>query len=228
MARRRFFVDAVHHGRALLAGDEVHHLRKVLRAERGQRFELSDNHSVYLAEIEDFGKDQVVFRVLDKLPAEEPPRRVTLYAALFKFDRFEWLVEKATELGAGRIVPVAAERTEKGLDQAAVKRLERWRRIAREASQQAHRARLPEIAPPIPFAEALADPSAHRLFLDKTGTVTHFPVSAVALLVGPEGGWTDAERAAALAAGWTAVSLGPLILRAETAAIAALAVVVSR
>ncbi len=238
MARRRFFVEQVHNLRAVLSGESAEHLRRVLRAQPGQRFELSDNRSVYLAELEGFGRGEARFRILEELPAQEPPLRLALEAALIKFDRFEWLIEKATELGVERIRPVAAARSEKGLEQAASKRLERWRRIAREASQQSRRARLPEILVPAPLSVALAEESGCRFFLDEEGIRTPLlgaipPASArsrsdtVALLVGPEGGWTEQERAAALEAGWTGVTLGPYVLRAETAGMAAVALLVN-
>src|SRR5579884_2733321 len=145
--RRRFFVPQVRYGHAELSGDDARHLTRVLRVEPGQVYEISDNRSVYLAEIETARKDQVVFRTLEKLPAPPPPVRIVLCASLIKFDRFEWIVEKATELGVARILPVEATRTEKGLYDASRKRSERWQRIARESAQQSRRARLPEILP---------------------------------------------------------------------------------
>jgi 16S rRNA (uracil1498-N3)-methyltransferase len=231
MARRRFFVDEVRDSGAALCGEDARHLRQVLRAEAGQRYELCDNRKVYLAEIAVVEKDLVSFRILEELPASEPPLRLTLMLSLIKFDRFEWALEKATELGVAAVVPVEAARSEKGLRAASAKRLERWRKIAVESSQQSRRARLPEVQPAVAFEEALARAAAGRLFLEeKTGArpvLDALPPDAsggIALLVGPEGGWTDAERARAAEAGWTPVSLGPTILRAETAAIAGLAV----
>ena len=106
MARRRFVVDAVRDGRAELRGEEALHLSRVLRAEAGEKYEISDNKSTYLAEIETVAKDAVVFRVLEELEAPEATLHLTLYASLFKFDRFEWMLEKATELGVEHIVPV--------------------------------------------------------------------------------------------------------------------------
>jgi 16S rRNA (uracil1498-N3)-methyltransferase len=156
-----------------------------------------------------------------------------LLLALIKFDRFEWAIEKATELGVETIVPVETERSEKGLRTAAAKRLERWRKIARESSQQARRARLPEVLPPAGFAEAAGGGAPLSYFLDEQpGAGPLFralpaarqPSDTIRVLVGPEGGWTEAERAHACDAGWTVVSLGPNILRAETAAVAAAAV----
>ena len=156
-----------------------------------------------------------------------------LFASLIKFERLEWLIEKATELGVSALTPVRAERSEKGLEAAVLKRLGRWNRIAREASEQSRRMRLPNIESPIGLADVLRNAAGHRYALEETSAppiLSAFPEARqpgdhVALLVGPEGGWTDRERAAIAAAGWTAVSLGHEILRAETAAIAALAIV---
>lgn len=226
-------MDEIRNGHAEISGDEAKHLTRVLRVEAGQRYEISDNRTVYLAEIETARKEQVRFRTLEKLPAIEPPVRMILCAALIKFDHFEWMIEKATELGVAEIVPVVTVRTERGLDKAAHKRLERWRRIGVEASQQSRRAHLPEIAGPASWAAALATEAKYRYALDESGSrplLTALPsarsaADTVALLVGPEGGWTDEERAGFLAAGWVAASLGSSILRAETAALAALAIV---
>jgi len=232
--RRRFFVDEVRNGQAHIEGDDARHLTKVLRVEVGQRYEVSDNRNVYLAEIETAHKGDVAFRMLEKLPPEPERVRVTLCAALIKFDHFEWMIEKATELGVSEIVPLIATRTERGLDRAAGKRIERWRRIALEASQQSRRAFLPEVLDAATFKEALSRQAAHRYVLDETPggqtLLSALPTictaaDSVALLVGPEGGWTEAERAAFVASEWTRVTMGPLILRAETAAMAALSVV---
>jgi len=224
--RRRFFVDEVRNGHAEIEGDDARHLTRVLRVEVGQRYEISDNRNVYLAEIETARKEHVVFRTLEKLEANAPGPRLILCAALIKFDHFEWMIEKATELGVGEIVPVETMRTEHGLERAAQKRIERWRRIALEASQQSRRAFLPEIAEPLTLREALETEAAQRIVLDEASNaplVVAAGADPIALLVGPEGGWTDEERA--LFGNWKPASLGPLILRAETAAIAALAVV---
>jgi 16S rRNA (uracil1498-N3)-methyltransferase len=164
-----------------------------------------------------------------------PEARIVLSAALIKFDHFEWMIEKATELGVAKIIPVIAARSEYGLERAAHKRVERWRRIALEASQQSRRAHLPEVDGPVDFRDALAVSATHRYVLDEDPSrpplATLLPdkrqvSDEIAILIGPEGGWTDEERAAfGRGEGWTAVSLGPTILRAETAAIAALAFV---
>jgi len=210
-------------------------LSRVLRVEPGQRFELSDNHSVYLAEVSEAARDWVRFRVLEELEAVEPPLQLTVYASLIKFDRFELLVEKATELGVAALMPVRAERSESGLLEAASKRVERWRRIARESSQQSRRARVPEIGAPTRLADVLDQPPGLRFYLEEEPgaqlLVSLLPPpptrrrgDLAALALGPEGGWTAAERQGLRAAGWTPAALGPLILRAETAAMAGMVI----
>jgi 16S rRNA (uracil1498-N3)-methyltransferase len=233
MARRRFFVEAIERGHAQITDQDAHHLTRVLRVEPGQKFEISDNFHLYLAEVETARKDLVSFRILEKMDAPQPIVHTSLFAALIRFERFEWLIEKATELGAGVVTPVQTERSEKGLEQAALKRLPRWRRIARESSEQSRRARLPAIEAPIELSDALRNGRGHRYALEEAGAGpilsalpdARQPGESVSLLVGPEGGWTDRERATIAAAGWTPVSLGQNILRAETAAIAALAII---
>ncbi len=237
MSRRRFFTDPIRSGMAELHGEDARHLTRVLRVQPGQQFEISDNASVYLAEVAEARGECVRFRVLEPIACPALPVRIELLAGLIKFDRFEWMVEKATELGVETIQPVDTARSEKGLLEAARKRSERWRRIAREAGQQARRARLPEILPAARLDQVLREQADGRLryFLEE-GTAPRLlgllpeeraAGDRVALLVGPEGGWTDDERTRAAAAGWRAASLAPLILRAETAAAAALAIVTS-
>lgn len=162
MSRRRFFVPEIHSGRAELKGDDAAHLVRVLRAEPGQLYEICDNANVYLAEIESARKSSVIFRCVEKLPPPAEEAELILVTALFKFDRFEWLVEKATELGVARILPFAATRTEKGLELAAHKRTARWDRIAIEASEQARRSCLPVIHPLFQWGEALATEATHN------------------------------------------------------------------
>jgi 16S rRNA (uracil1498-N3)-methyltransferase len=237
LARRRFFVDAIEGGVAELRGEEARHLTRVLRVEAGQRFEISDNRSAYLAEISEARGVRVVFKVIEPLESVEPPVLIELWASLIKFDRFEWIVEKATELGVERIVPVEAARSEKGLFAASQKRSERWERVARESSQQSRRVRTPEIAAAVRFEQAVKQAGAadFRYFLEENTApplLGELPGARsksqrVAILIGPEGGWTDSERQLAHSAGWRPASLGPQVLRAETAAIAAISVLVN-
>jgi 16S rRNA (uracil1498-N3)-methyltransferase len=233
MARRRFFVDRVRNGQAEITGENAHHLTRVLRVEAGQKFEITDNERAWLASVDTARKDLVRFSVIEEIgPGPELPR-ITLYLALIKFERFEWAVEKATELGVTRIVPVETNRSEHGLFAGAQKRVERWKRIAREASEQSRRMRAPEVAGATRLPEALHEAafSTHRVWLDEQpGAIplvrafSLHPADSVSLLVGPEGGWIDAEREAFAASGCTGASLGPSILRSETAVCAALAV----
>lgn len=235
MARRRFFVDEIYSHQAIVSGEEAQHLRQVLRAEKGQRYELSDGARVFLAEITDFRKDMVTFRVLDEIPQSPDLLHLTLCAALIKFDRFELLVEKATELGASLIVPFAAIRSERGLEKAADKRRERWQRIAMEAAKQCHRVAPPEVAALMSLGEMLGQPGTLRYLLDEGGGYPLFdilPLTAnrtqgerITLLVGPEGGWDPRERQQARDAGFVSLSLGRRILRTETAAISALSAI---
>jgi len=233
--RRRFFVDEVRSGRAEISGDDARHLTRVLRVEAGERYEISDNRNVYLAEIETARKEHVSFRTLEKLAPPPPTVRLVLCAALIKFDHFEWMIEKATELGVSEIIPVETIRSERGLERAAHKRSERWRRIALEASQQSRRAFLPKVSEPATLDSVLYREATCRFVFDESPTApllnAALPAArsvndTVMILIGPEGGWTEEERDQFIVAlWWTPVSLGPLILRAETAALAALAIV---
>jgi 16S rRNA (uracil1498-N3)-methyltransferase len=235
VARRRFFVQSFDDGFAVVRDDDAQHLARVLRAEPGQQYELSDNETVWLAEILQSSSREVRFRLLEPVASPAPPLRVTLVASLIKFDHFEWMVEKATELGVVAVLPVAAARSEAGLLEASQKRVERWRKIARESSQQSRRVTLPEILPPQRLDRMSIQGLPLRFFLDEEPgaaalmhalrTIPPVPAEA-ALLVGPEGGWTQAERQH-LSGIWTPVSLGGTILRAETAAIAALAIIMN-
>jgi len=230
MARRRFFVPEIRRGVAELTGGDAEHLVRVLRAEAGQIYELSDNARLYLAQIETARKSLVTFRVVEELTPPAAGAALTLLPALFKFDRFEWLIEKATELGVNAIAPWEAVRSERGLAQAAVKRAERWKRIALEASQQSRRILLPEVRPVVPLRQAILSDAPLKLLLDEDHSappiarVLPEDASAVAVISGPEGGWTSEERSLCASAGWQPCSLGETILRAETAAIAALSI----
>ncbi len=231
MARRMFYVDEVQGDVAYLRGETAQHIRKVLRAERGQRFEISDGVQIHLAELLDFGKDVVEFRLLEPLPSVAPEARVHLFQSLIKFDHFEWVLEKATELGVEQITPVYALRCEKGLDQAAVKRRERWLRIVAESGQQCRRLAPPVLDEPVRLKTALGMEAPLRLWLEEEpgaaaimGAV-RAPLAHVLVLCGPEGGWDPRERAEASERGWQPVSLGRQVLRAETAAISAMAVI---
>jgi 16S rRNA (uracil1498-N3)-methyltransferase len=231
--RRRFFVDAFDADRAVLTGEAAHHLGRVLRAEPGQLYELSDGTSVRLGKIEFSGRDRVEFSLLEPIPVRLSSLDKTLLLAVVKFDAFEWALEKATELGVNRILPLAAERSDNGLLMATGKRAERWRKIAFEASQQSRRVRLPVIEKVMqPAAAFQAEIAGLKILLSERGDARSMRevlegqvANNVVLAIGPEGGWTDAEFAAAGKAGFREASLGKLILRTETAVTACLAAV---
>jgi len=231
--RRRFFVDAFEVDRAVLTGEAAHHLGRVLRAEPGQLYELSDGISVRLGKIEFAGRDRVEFSLLEPVTVRVSRLHKTLLLAVVKFDAFEWAIEKATELGVDRIVPLAAARSEKGLLAAAGKRAERWKKIAFEASQQSRRVCLPEIEH-LATAKAAFGKERRGSLVMLSERVDAPPlrrvlegqhVDRVTIAIGPEGGWSDAEFGAAHDAGFQEASLGPLILRTETAVAACLAAV---
>lgn len=213
---------------AELRGEEAKHLTRVLRVELDQVYEISDNAHKYLAKVVEAHKEAVRFEIVERLEASRETPRITLYAAIIKFEHFEWGIEKATELGVDCIVPLVSARTEKGLDKAVPKRLERWRKIALEASQQSRRAFLPEVREAIALRKVLGNVQGKKFFLDeeRSGQALKRAVDEeeVSVLIGPEGGWTEEERDLARGSGWTPISLGPRVLRAETAWMASLAI----
>lgn len=244
LMRRRFFVDRFENSAAALTGDAAEHLCRVLRAEPGQLYELSDGHRVFLARVERVAvrkrtAPRIEFALLDPITAREPKLALTLLLSIVKFDRFEWALEKATELGVAEIVPLAAARTDKPLLASSPKRRDRWQKILVESAQQSRRLRPPELAdmasPETAFASARAQlkillserPTARplRAALTAITSDSSSPISSASLALGPEGGWTDPEFSAALTAGFAEASLGDTILRTETAVIASLAVV---
>ena len=214
-----------------MEGEAAHHLGRVLRAQTGQLYELSDGEQVWLGRIEDISRDRIQFALLEQLPAIHPSVNVTLLLAVVKFDAFEWAIEKATELGVSSIVPLAAERSEKALLAAAAKRADRWRKILLEASQQSRRVRVPVLGalakPNIAFPsreDALGVMLSERPTASPLRKVLQGQQATKAILaIGPEGGWTDSESNAAQRAGFQEASLGQLILRTETAVVTALA-----
>ncbi len=219
--RRRFIADSWTDTTASLTGDQAVHLARVLRAEPGQVYDIVANGFLHRAEIVAVSDKEVTFALHEELEADAA-LPLHLLLAVFKFDHFEWAVEKATELGVARVTPVLARRTEKHLALAAPKRAERWRRIALEASKQSRRTDVPEIAEPVSLKLALErEASAVRILLSETEQTTTLAealasskseLSGVALAIGPEGGWTPEEMALFTQHKWRHVTLGPRIL----------------
>jgi 16S rRNA (uracil1498-N3)-methyltransferase len=234
MTRRRWIADDVSGTRAVLVGAHADHLSRVLRARIGQEFDITTGDEVRRGHITAITPDRVEFELGAEIPAPVTVQ-VTLALSIFKFDRMEWAIEKCTELGATRIVPVIARRTEAHLAAAAAKRVDRWRRIALQAAEQSRRTSAPEISQPLKLKDAAALPGSMRILLSETEPEvmlkdvlqSHSRDGDVVLALGPEGGWTDEELKLFQEAGWISASLGRTILRAETAAIAAMAIVQS-
>jgi 16S rRNA (uracil1498-N3)-methyltransferase len=240
MTRRRWIAEHWDEATASITGAQAAHMARVLRAQPGMEADVVAGGHVFHSEVVAVSPGEVRFNLVAEVEAD-PALPVTLIMAVYKFDRMEWAIEKATELGVAALVPVIAQRTEKHLALAAEKRAERWRRIAHEAAQQARRSDVPLIEQPSSLASRVrAASGSMRIVLaeqERTTTLRRLieeaveaageEMPALEIAIGPEGGWAPAEEALFDANGWRAATLGPRILRAETAAIAALAVVAS-
>jgi len=258
MTRRRWIAEQWDETTATITGAQAEHMARVLRGQPGMQADVVAGGRVFHAQALSVLPDEVRFHLITEIDAD-PALPVTLLMSIFKFDRMEWALEKATELGVKAIVPVVAQRTEKHLAQAAERRVERWRRVVNEAAQQSRRSDVPLIHSPVALAAHIKQQDSHatRLVLAEQEQITTLREALIAALpaalpnpaengtpvanappannpsptfeiaIGPEGGWTPDEAALFDVNGWTAVSLGPRILRAETAALAALAVVAS-
>jgi 16S rRNA (uracil1498-N3)-methyltransferase len=234
MTRRRWIADEVSGNRAALVGSHAAHLAIVLRARIGQRFEVASGGAIRSGQITSVSPERVEFELGEEIPAAAIPN-ITLLLAVFKFDRMEWAVEKCAELGVGRIIPVIARRTDVHLQRAADKRVERWRRLGQQASEQSRRTALVILDKPMRLQDVVPLTAPMRIVLAesergvmlKDALQSHSPDEDLLLAVGPEGGWTEDELNMFAQAGWTSASLGSTILRAETAAIAATAIAIS-
>lgn len=230
----RFFVEPtlLQGDLAELPAETAHQVRNVLRMGPGDRLLLLDNQGWQVeAELVEATRRQVAVRLLERSPAfGEPTRHVTLYQSLLKKDNFEWVLQKGTELGISRFVPLITERTVISERTLKPTKLARWQRILTEAAEQCRRARIPQLVPAQTFAEALASQPPDTLCLIPALSATT-PLTTLladlpthtALFIGPEGGFSPAEVSQAQANGLLAVTLGPRTLRAETAAVAAAA-----
>lgn len=231
----RFFVhpDILQTPDIHIRGDVAHQISRVLRMQAGDMVCLLDGsgieHYVRLASI---GKDELVAHLEERKEASTEPRhKVTLYMSLLnKADKFEWALQKATEIGAAGIVPVRATRSIS--DAPGRVKMERWARIIQEAAEQSGRAIVPTLADALPMQAALKMHAAHLAFIPEPDSLVTIKTAlrnigdmepnTIAIFIGPEGGFTLDEVEQAKAAGVQPVSLGPRILRAETAAVAAL------
>ena len=238
MTDRYFTAPPIKGNAAVLDGPEAHHAIHVKRAKPGDQIVLFDGSGAeFTAKVEAVRRDRVELSVLERVEIDrELPFELTLGVTLPKGDRQRWLVEKSVELGVTRLVPLVTSRS---VAQATSGALTRLQRTVIEASKQCGRNRLAEIAEPQTWSHFLSwgPQDAVRLVAHpapsdaSTDAASQYDASATApgrsvlLAIGPEGGFTDEELAAALSAGWTPIDLGPRILRIETAAIFLLALV---
>jgi 16S rRNA (uracil1498-N3)-methyltransferase len=240
MTRRRWIAENWDDATATITGAQAEHMVRVLRGQPGMEADIVAGGRVFHAEVAAVAAHEVRFNLIAEVQAD-PGLPVTLVMSIYKYDRMEWALEKATELGVTTIAPVIARRTEKHLGIAAEKRVERWRRIVHEASQQSRRSDVPEICDPVSLAHrARAATRSTRIVLaeqersitlrnlvQEAAVAAQTDMPELEIAIGPEGGWAPEEEALFDANGWRAASLGPRILRAETATIAALAVIAS-
>jgi 16S rRNA (uracil1498-N3)-methyltransferase len=244
MRLTRVYVEApVATGKRLVVeGSAANHITRVLRLRSGDALTVFDGSGgEYGARIEEFRKNSVVVMVEDhRLLDRESPLPLTLAQGISRGERMDWVIQKATELGTSRIVPLFTKRSMVRLDEKqADRKLQHWRAIAIAACEQCGRNKIPELAAPVDFYDVLPadDSGATRLLLSPTGDlriedlqgigqdVRQSASKGITVLIGPEGGLEDVEQEAALAAGFKAVRLGPRVLRTETAAIAALTII---
>ena len=254
MRLTRVYVDApVAAGkRVVVEGSAANHIARVLRLRSGDSLTVFDGSGgEFGARIEEFRKETVVVAVEEHRPLDrESPLPLTLVQGISRGERMDWIIQKATELGASRIVPVFTKRSVVRLDEKqAERKLQHWRAITVAACEQCGRNRIPDLAAPVDFFDMLAgdspsrpdsagrpDPAGHsdsasatRVLLSPTGDLRIDDLQdvgkGITVLIGPEGGLEDVEQEAAITAGFKAVRLGPRVLRTETAAIAALTII---
>jgi 16S rRNA (uracil1498-N3)-methyltransferase len=231
MTRRRWIADEVSETHAALLGEHADHLTRALRARVGQEFDIATGSTVRRGRIINIRDGRVEFELGEELGAHSSTN-ITLLLSIFKFDRMEWAIEKCTELGVAKIVPVIARRTDAHLAVASAKRVERWRRIALQAAEQSRRAAIAEINGPMKVQQAVKLDGAPRILLNESEQAhtlrevlsAHKGHNEILLAIGPEGGWAEEELQCFSDEGWISASLGSTILRVETAAIAATAI----
>ena len=230
MTRRRWIADEVSGNRAALTGAHADHLVRVLRARVGQEFDIVADAVVHRGRVAVIRDGRVEFELGEEVAGEPASLQLTLLLAIFKFDRMEWAIEKCTELGVTRIVPLIARRTDSHLVSASGKRVERWRRIAMQATEQSRRSASPDISDPMKLSDVFAIPAKLKIVLSEAEQQSQLrdicsgSEHEALLAIGPEGGWTHDELDRFQKEGWVSASLGSTILRAETAAIAATAI----
>lgn len=229
---QRYFVEPAlftQHG-VTITGDDVHHIVNVMRANIGQEIMVCDGRGrVAIARLSQLSAKEVKAEVKEMLDEQrELPIHVTIAQGLPKGDKMEWILQKGTELGAAAFLPFSSERTIVKLDaKKEGKKLERWSKIVKEAAEQSHRTVLPQVLAPVTFKQLINEAGQYTraviAYEKEEGTTLHGVLQALApndsllVLIGPEGGFAEAEVALAAANGIVSIALGPRILRTETA-----------
>lgn len=231
MTRRRWIADEVSENHAALTGEHADHLIRVLRVRMGQEFDIATGSTVRRGTVVNIGPERVDFELREEI-AESSTADIALLLAIFKFDRMEWAIEKCVELGVAKIIPLIARRSDAHLIAAAHKRVERWRKVALQSAEQSRRAVVPDVLAPTKLKDAVSLPASLKILLNESEQqepllevlAGHQFERDMLLALGPEGGWAEDELQAFQSEGWLSASLGPTILRTETAAIASIAI----
>jgi 16S rRNA (uracil1498-N3)-methyltransferase len=233
---QRYFISSeqIQGERFSIQGEDIHHIRRVMRFRPGDQIVACDGEGTdYVGELIEGAEDAVICRILRREPSTgEPGLRVTLAQSLPKGDKWEWVLQKGTELGASSFLPFTSRRTVVKWDRAkAEKRRQRWKRILKEAAEQSHRGRIPQVSAVTDWSgllDAIQEADLALIAYEGGGeplsaALSRQGASHLLLIVGPEGGWEEEEVRQAREAGAVPVSLGPRILRTETAAVTMLA-----
>ena len=233
-----FFVEPrqISGNQVTITGADVNHIRNVLRMKPGEIVRISDEKDFCgQCRVDELLEDQILLTVLEEAESTELPAEVTLFQGLPKGDKMEWIIQKNTELGISRIVPVAMKRSVVKLDaKKAAAKVARWQAIAESAGKQSGRTKLPEVAPVMTYGQMLKEAADYDLLLlpyesaEGMDAVRSLfaqakPGMRIGILIGPEGGFEPAEVDAAVEAGWKVLSLGRRILRTETAGMTVMA-----
>jgi len=225
--RHRIFVETLT-PHTTVTGDEFHHSIRVVRARVGEAVELFDRAgNAAKGIVESIERDRAVIEVIESLPSRESKLAVHLAMAVIQLEKFELVLQKATELGVRSIIPMETEHVELRRERYAGK-VERWEKILFEAVKQSGRSVIPKLEPVATFDEVIARSGVRVLFDADVEPGALSDVEEVTILIGPEGGWSEEELERARVRHCTFQRLGPRRLRAETAAIAALSVIASR
>ncbi len=231
----RFFVDRsdISDATAIIRGDDSSHIQRVLRLRKGDEVTLCDGLGWdYRAVIETGEKDATILTVIDRYPSSgEPAVKVSLYQGLPKASKLELIIQKCVELGVSEIIPTVTDRTVVRIDSEkdAARKAERWQRISEEAAKQSGRGIIPKVHVPVPLKEAVegADHILKLLLWEgeretslRSMLTARQKADSIAVLIGPEGGFSQEEVSLAQSSGWIPVSAGPRILRTETAGLA--------